>query len=504
MSGATTLWQDAVRAALLGTERQPPAWSAAAGDSTPLERALGALADRPAEPRLLAGAAVLALFRAAGFRPATDPRPAPPPAPAAARACRPEAAAVLNGLLRESSVPLVAEWLALAGAAGCGAPAELLPALLDFGGRQPAAREAVAAGLDDRGRWLAAQNPDWAFALDADEPRVAWETGSAEDRLRALRRLRRRDPGAERELVLSSWEQEGPRERVAILAALAEGLGDADEPFLESVLDDRRKDVRAAAARLLARLPGSRLAARMTERAGACLSLAPPSGGLAGRLLGARATVQVRLPAECDASMRRDGIEPKPAAGYGERAWWLRQVLAAVPPATWSERWGLDAPSCIEAARGSDDRRLLLDAWGHAAAATGDPGWIEALLRAETVEEHGLAGTLAALLPAERLEALILEKLGAAGRLHSGGPVLALLEGGAAPLGARLTRELLLHLPPEAASSDWRLRDALRPLALRMDPASAVNTLHAQGDPHAGAWVDLLHLRHAMHRAFSR
>ena len=41
-----------------------------------------------------------------------------------------------------------------------------------------------------------------------------------------------------------------------------------DEPFLESALDDRSREVRQQAADLLTRLPDSRLALRMAERAG--------------------------------------------------------------------------------------------------------------------------------------------------------------------------------------------------------------------------------------------
>ena len=59
----------------------------------------------------------------------------------------------------------------------------------------------------------------------------------------------------------------------------------------------------------------------MAERARACLS---PS------------TVDdwsVTPPAECDPAMRRDGIEPKPPAGTGERAWWLGSCSARTPAA---------------------------------------------------------------------------------------------------------------------------------------------------------------------------
>ncbi len=503
MSGPTRLWQDVVRAALLGTERQSPAWPAAES-AAPLDGVLGALADRPPEPRLLASAAVLALFRAGGYQPPVDVRLPPAPAPAPASTCGPETAAVLSGLLRDGASPLVHEWIGLARTTKCGVPAELLPSFLDFGRRHPTAREAVAALLDDRGRWLAAQNPGWAYALDADEPRTVWETGSAEDRLRVLRRLRRHDVAAARAMVGSTWEQEGPRERAAILAAMEEGLDEGDEPFLESVLDDRRKDVRGAAARLLARIPSSRLVARMAERVDACLSPARPSGGRVGRMLGARASVQVQLPAECDASMRRDGVEPKPAAGYGERAWWLYQMVSVVPPATWSSRWQMEAPACIAAARRSEDRRLLLIAWGQAAVGARDSDWIEALLHADAVDHPDQAGYLAATLPADRWEAMVLDRLRGAGRLRSGDLAFALLEGSALPLSARLTREVLLHLTPETVGADWRVRDALRSLALRMHPAAALDTLHGQGDPHTGAWVDLLSLRHTLHRAFDR
>lgn len=67
-----------------------------------------------------------------------------------------------------------------------------------------------------------------------------------------------------------------------------------------------------------------------------------------------------------------------------------------------------------------------------------------------------------------------------------------------------MTRELLQHLPSEVVLTDWRVREGLRSLALRMDPASAVDTLQRQGDPYAGTWVDLLHYRHSLHRAFDR
>ena len=93
-----------------------------------------------------------------------------------------------------------------------------------------------------------------------------------------------------------------------------------DETFLEAALDDRRKEVRGAAADLLARLPESALRRRALERALPLLKF--KSNKLR------RKTIEVTLPEACDKAMQRDGVEPKPGfRGVGEKAWWLQQML---------------------------------------------------------------------------------------------------------------------------------------------------------------------------------
>ena len=66
----------------------------------------------------------------------------------------------------------------------------------------------------------------------------------------------------------------------------------------------------------------------------------------------------VTPPEECDAAMKRDGIDPKPPAGIGERAWWLDQIVSAAPLDTWSALDG--SPADLVAAQGH--RRLGADA----------------------------------------------------------------------------------------------------------------------------------------------
>ena len=100
-----------------------------------------------------------------------------------------------------------------------------------------------------------------------------------------------------------------------------------DEPFLEKTLDDRARDVRDAAASLLARLPQSAFVARMTERAKRH-ALDPPTAV---------------TPADI-----RDGLVAKPT-GYAPRAFWLERIVASVPPSTFG-----DPRSFLERAQSTD------------------------------------------------------------------------------------------------------------------------------------------------------
>ena len=485
-----TAWAEAVNAALLGTERETPAL---AGDPSPLGRALDALREHGSEARLLSAAALLAGYRRAGMiapRGATPPPPASPQGEAAT--CSPLAARVLMQILGGSVHALAAEWLDRASAAGCAPPAELLPALLELARRNAPMRDTVAETIGARGRWLAARNPEWAFAADVD-PHGAWETGDAETRIRLLRALRRTDPAAGLALLRSTWDAEPPRERAGFLAVLEAGLGMDDEPFLEGVLDDRRKEVRGAAAGLLVQIPGSRLVARMMQRALPLLQFEP--SGLIKRALGGGAAVRVELPAEPDAALKRDGIESGQGGGFGERAWMLVQILASIPPSSWSARWGVDAGECIAAARRSDDARLLVGGWTRAAVRFRDAEWAEAIIATAPDDDLGWVVPVAALLPVSKLEVLVTERLGRTGSLAGNHRAIGLLNGAAAPWSPALTRTVLRHLPP--LDPNHSLHDQLRVYALRMDPAAAVAAL----GEHTGAWVELVHLRHTLHQA---
>jgi hypothetical protein len=395
------LWKEITMAALLGTQRK--AFAPARPDG-----ALGLLLAEtisPDEAGLLRLAAVTSLHRRAGKLPAfgnpTFPSACPPEKTSR---CSPLAGSFLAQVLEGGRLPLLEEWLDLAAGHHQRIREEYLPLVFAQAKLVESLREKLLPVLGERGRWLAGQNPDWRLFIPALDEKI-WQEGQRKERLVFLRDLRAVDPGGARDLLVSTWTQEPPAERAAFLGALENRLSMADEAFLESVLDDRRKDVRQAAAGLLANLPKARLVGRMTERA---RKLVTWKIGLL------RSSLEVNLPEACDPAMLRDGIESKPPAGarIGEKAWWLAQILSIVPPRTWSAAWGKRPAQILDMVRKHEWEDALLLGWTEAAERFTDSDWLEALIGHE-LRRNGIQRIyeLFPRLPAATQENLIITLL---------------------------------------------------------------------------------------------
>ena len=378
-------WHDLVTASLIGTERSVVPAVAVPGLPTAEDDGPGDLA-----AVLLDRAALLTAARRAGRRPDhAEPLPlcGPDPRPAVS----PDATGRLARMLGGEHPELLTEWLTAVAARGLRLPSQFLPTVMAearrLRSRQPVLAHLVAQTGGPRARWLAGLNPDWDFvAVRALAGEDAWRLGDRGQRRDYLAALVARDPDAARALVESSWPAADPRERVSFLSVLADGLGLAAEPLLETVLDDPAPDARACAADLLARLPGSALGQRMAERALRCVRL---EGGARGPCL------VITPPAGRDASMQRDGITPGPAAEGApmpEQARLLRQIVARTPLRTWTDAFGRTAAQVV--ALGSGDwAPVLFTVWARAAIAQRDHEWTAALIgRALT---GGLRGTVA-------------------------------------------------------------------------------------------------------------
>jgi hypothetical protein len=457
--GTTDEWAALVSTALVGTARRPLPPPAGPGDRDPAVT-------------LLERAAMHAVRARAGGRPHTgEPLPAAPPEdrPAVPPAAADRLARIIDGEYGR----LLPEWLEHAAAARRRVPARLLPPLLDLGARDRSIRPHLGVVAGRRGHWLATLHPLWTYLAQepTGDPR-AFELGTRGDRRAHLRALRAADPAAARELLAATWETEAPEDREAFIGVLADRLDMADEPFLEAALDDRRREVRQAAADLLTRLSGSRLAARMAERGLRCLSAAERGERL------------VATPPEaCDAAMERDGVRVRPPRGTGERGWWLQQIVARTPLDVWPAHLGAP-PERIVAMDGGDWDREVRHGFVRAAVLQRDPAWARALLPLEPV-----ADLLTVLPPGERAAAgaRLVRSTPADGQL------IMMLGGVPGPWTGALARAVLRKIVETGERQPWNAVELGRLAGERLDPAE-----HARAESVDRALAETLRFRFEM------
>jgi hypothetical protein len=460
------LWEDLFAAGLVGTDRRPYAPEPAGAGPGRLLAGLQLRYDDPART-WLAAAGALAVLRLAGREPASLPLAGMEPSPPEAwPRCCPAAARHLAQMLNGEFEDCLPEWLAAAAAHRQRVPEELLPQLLDWARARPELRAHVVAVIGARGRWLAAQNERWAYAArfasvtasaSLDELLETWELAVLADRLALLQQQRLTDPAQALRLVQHTWAQDTVDERLAYLKHLAVGLSLADEPFLESVLRERAWSPRQAAARLLSQLPESQLCQRVRALARPLLRLegGPRGPRKRGASAGPSLRLRVNLPEAGLAALQREGASLSKPPTDADRARWLAQMLAAVPPGEWCQAFHLSPAQLVVLARANVYDFALVEGWAAAAVAFGDADWAEALLRERLPElDNTVLPALLRALPPVRREAVVYAALSSVERLPVRQPALRLLQAYTEPWSARQTSLLMDKLQDELTRRD--------------------------------------------------
>ena len=417
-------WPPLLRLALLGTRQS--------AEVLPAFPALPATGSR--EQHLLLTAGALALLHKAGYVPtaaaATTPAPAPAP-PDQLPALGPLGTESLHRMLISAQhLDLLPDYLRQVAAAGRRVPEALLMPLLQHAIRSVEVRSHLGAVLGERGRWLAALNPDWAklfttaSAVETDPADLAtWETGLLPERLAWLRQVFARDANGARALLLAALPTEPAKVQEALLKVLAENLHPDAEATLETLLKSRGQEVRRQAAALLVRLPKAALTERLWARAAPLITTKRKLLGLG------KATLEITLPTACDKSWLADGIEEKndhyiyltgnAKAAVGAGAARLANMLALLPLSRWLAHLSLSADELLEAALASEWAVPLLPAWALSTLAHQDAGaaaafvrlWLGQSLQLQKLKIHLDIEPLAALLPAATQQQLLVPKL---------------------------------------------------------------------------------------------
>lgn len=448
----TSWWAALAGTALLGTARAAvPPWPAIGVAPHPGASREDGLLDAVA----VAGALVLAgrplAAEPGGAADATpcEPDRCPPAPDAAVQLLRLALAQPPVG--RELHDTVLVRWLRAAARARRAAPHELLPALLTAANGRPALREALRVVLDERGRWLAARRPDWAWALVETGAAVPddeeWSRAATGDRPAVLRRIRAADPARGRALAARAFAGAGAKERAAIVEALVVGLGADDEDLLMTALTDRAKAVGQAAVPLLDALPGSARGARLGAGLAAALSV---HGRLSPRL-------EVAELPPLDGAVRAEDAPQVGSAGW--LPWALEQAVAGAPLDVLAQATGTDPAGVLRL----DKDGLLRPGVRRAVLARRDVAWARALLAS------GWDATVAAVLPREEHEAAVAAQLR---RAAADMAALVMVGGVPRPWGEAFGRAVL----------DWCVRGmgtADRPVALVLDAVTLGTGLDA-------------------------
>lgn len=135
-----------------------------------------------------------------------------------------------------------------------------------------AARLLQVAG--PRGRWLAAQHPEWVKLLPPPDWAVAYEgLDKPSDRTALLARWRKEVASAARQHLQKKWNTLNPKQQETMLPALRVGLSTEDADFLAAARLPKRQGVRQLASQLLLELPDHPLRALVAQAAAeSCLS----------------------------------------------------------------------------------------------------------------------------------------------------------------------------------------------------------------------------------------
>jgi hypothetical protein len=332
------------------------------------------------ERALLRGAALMAAARTAGQL-STTGATVPAASPDDTLPRLPEIAAqTLRVLLAGEFVECLPEFLARAANCGFRCAHRDLPALLHRALASTSLRSEAMQVAAARGTWLAEQNPDWQnLTKYAAVPSEAFDTGTAEQRVAWLRQMRQQDLAVATRALTETWKQETGEQREQLLTVVAADPQPSDEPILMLALADRRREVRQMARAALRRLP----TAQVTQHAMARLHDLVQAVGR-----GTAIQLTVTLPEAYRPEWRSLGIDEKPPQGTGAKAFWARQLLAAIPLAHWPRAFGLSAEALFLANRDAESRDVLWLAWSDAAGDCADDTAVTAFALALFAEEH--------------------------------------------------------------------------------------------------------------------
>ncbi len=261
----------------------------------------------------------------------------------------------------------------------------LLPAFFDLAIQSPEIKPYLPKVMGNRGRWLLKANTEWNTQLFADDQLKDedWHDGSFQQSIAYIQQLRALDANKARELIATRLPELDARQRSELIEAMSIQLSASDEPFLESLLKDRSKEVRNKAANFLTLIPDSQFVNRAGSRMLPLL--------IAEKKL-FRKHWSINIPDQFNAAWAQDTIEEKrpQSESLGQKGWWFYQMLLTLPLQWWEKTLEFSAKDCLQWAKESDWQEALLRAWQEACLREKNSSWAEAFLQMGSTKNFNL------------------------------------------------------------------------------------------------------------------
>ena len=454
-------WPELVRLVLLGTDRS----------ATDIE-------GRP-EDQILELLARTALQSKAGWEPLQWNGALPEPAPETTEiVCPPKAAQFLDILLDKGYAALLPEYLQALQKHNWILPPERIPELLNRCQAQPGLWEQLAPGLGLTGQWIAAQHPAWnQWHITVDD--LHWEQATHEQHCRYLKHLHQLDPVGAVSTIEAVWQESPLRYRVDFLKTLSPPGHPAVYNLLESLLQDKRKEIRQTASGLLRQAKGSPLQQRLFDHLLQWISWHPQGP-----------EIKMALPSTLPATFEKDGFT------ISDTNLFLRQAIAAIPPDWWADAWEAE-PFSVLAAFGKHSDELA-DALLEAVLNNPAGIWIEAMGaywmdHASSFSPEKIKMLIPLLPSAFVTDQCSKSLLNREIPLAEDHPVAQLIRESNHPWDKRLSLIFVRHLQRWMQQSSqfkwntWHYQQLMRSAALRADP-SIVREIQEGWPTDTGSW----------------
>ena len=408
--------------AILGTSQKSPGAAVEA-----YYHEMGLETPESPEAQILAGGLLQAKKQLAGFAPGTlslEQQAAPEETQ---KYMGPSVEYHMGALLSGMHTQFLPEFLKLCTAGGFIAPPYQIPKLLGLGDSRSEIREEIIAISGNRGKWLAELTGHWEWMTGITQ-QVDWETDPFPQRLQLLKSTRKNDPQAAIRLLKTTWSSDSPEHKRKFLAELKVNLSPQDEPFLKHAAGDGRKEVREAAFELWGTLPNSQLAQNAASYFQQQVMF---KKGLLKK------TFEVKLPGKFTDELKALGVRQKlkPISG-GQKANWLAQALAWVPPQVWKTHLLSNPVKLITLIHESEFALPLRYALGQSAFRWHDAPLIRAFIRGEINQEAPLPfHDFFSFLDETTFNAVLPELLkDGASQLENSGPLIRLLAKNTLPI----------------------------------------------------------------------